>query len=202
MDNEYFRYGEEEIDYLKNKDEILGKSIDKIGLIKRKIIKNPFEALISSIVSQQISKKAAETVWLRFCNLIGEITPGNIIDVDDESIKKCGMSNRKVGYIKGIADSAITKKVDFDNLNILTDEEVIKQLITIRGVGTWTAQMILIFSLNRLNIISYDDLGIRRGIMNLYGLDVISKIEFSEYKKRYDPYASVASLYLWELASK
>lgn len=202
MDNQYFKYGEKEMDYLKSKDEILGKSIDKIGLIKRKIIKNPFEALISSIVSQQISNKAAETVWFKFCNLIGEITAGNIINTDNESIKKCGMSNRKVEYIKGIADVALTKTVDFDNLNLLTDEEIIKQLTTIRGVGTWTAQMILIFSLNRVNIISYDDLGIRRGIINLYGLEDISRIEFNKYKKKYDPYASVASLYLWELSSK
>ncbi|WFD10975.1 DNA-3-methyladenine glycosylase family protein [Tepidibacter hydrothermalis] len=202
MEKEYFKYGKKEIEYLKEKDKVLGENIDKIGFIKREIIKNPFEALISSIVSQQVSKKAAETVWFRFCNLIHEITPENIINIDDESIKKCGMSNRKVEYIKEIADAALSKRVDFNNLKLLTDEEIIKQLITIRGVGTWTAQMILIFSLNRLNVISYDDLGIRKGIINLYELEGISRKEFNEYKKKYSPYASVASLYLWELASK
>ncbi|WP_099189444.1 DNA-3-methyladenine glycosylase family protein [Tepidibacter mesophilus] len=202
MNKEYFKYGKKEIDYLKEKDKILGKNIDKIGFINREIIKNPFIALISSIVSQQVSKNAAETVWLRFCDLIDDITPLNIIKIDNESIKKCGMSNRKVDYIKGIANAALSKAVDFDNLNILSDEEIIKKLSSLRGVGVWTAQMILIFSLNRLDVISYDDLGIRRGIMNLYKLEDISRTEFNEYKSRYSPYASVASLYLWELSLK
>ncbi|CAH2214760.1 DNA-3-methyladenine glycosylase family protein [Tepidibacter aestuarii] len=199
---DYFRYGKEEIEYLKKKDKLLGESIDKIGFIQRKIIKDPFEALISSIVSQQVSKKAAETVWLRLCNLISDITPENIVNTDNESIKKCGMSNRKVDYIKGIADAALSKTVDFNNLHLLSNEEIIKKLSSLRGVGVWTAQMILIFSLNRLDVISYDDLGIRRGIMNLYGLEEISKKLFNEYKEIYSPYASVASLYLWELSLK
>ncbi len=197
---EYFQYGQKEIEYLKKKDKKLSAAIDKIGLIKRKITPDPFEALVSSIISQQISNKAAETVWNRFCELVVEISPENIIKANEEAIQKCGMSKKKVGYIKGIAESAVSGEIDFNNLDILSDEEIIKKLSSLHGVGVWTAEMLLIFSLNRPNVVSYKDLAICRGVMNLYGLKTLSKEQFQKYKKRYSPYGSVASLYLWALS--
>ncbi|EQB89566.1 hypothetical protein M918_19905, partial [Clostridium sp. BL8] len=110
---EFFKYGEKEIEYLKKKDKKLGAAIEKIGMIQREITPNPFEALISSIVSQQISSKAAETVWNRFINVIGVVAPENIDKVSIEEIQGCGMSLRKVGYIKGIAETAKGGEVDF-----------------------------------------------------------------------------------------
>jgi len=195
-----FEYGQKEIDYLKRKDKKLGAAIDRIGMIQREITPDPFTALVSSVVSQQISKKAAETVWIRLHTLLRNITPENIAQVEQSKIQGCGMSVRKAGYIKGIADAAISGIVDVDILHTLTDEEIIKKLSSLSGVGVWTAEMLLIFSLSRPDVVSYKDLAICRGMMNLYGLKELPKEKFERYRKRYSPYGSVASLYLWALS--
>lgn len=195
-----FEYGQKEIEYLKRKDKKLGEAIDRIGIIEREITPDPFTALISSVVSQQISKKAAQTVWDRLNTLLGEITAESIGRVRLSEIQSCGMSERKAGYIKGIAEADISGTVDFKTLHSLTDEEVIKKLSSLHGVGVWTAEMLLIFSFNRPNVVSYKDLAICRGMMNLYGLKELPKEKFERYKKRYSPYGSVASLYLWALS--
>lgn len=196
----YFLYGEKEIEYLKKKDKKLGAAIDRIGMIKREVNPDPFSALISSIVSQQISSKAAKTVNARLIELAGEINPENLYKLSIEDIQKCGMSIRKATYIKGIAEAAIAKTVDFNNLHSLSDDEIIEKLTSLYGVGVWTAEMLMIFSLGRMNILSYKDLAIRRGMMNLYSLKELTKEDFERYRNRYSPYGSVASLYLWELS--
>jgi methylated-DNA-[protein]-cysteine S-methyltransferase/DNA-3-methyladenine glycosylase II len=195
-----FQYGQEEIEYLKSKDKKLSAAIDRIGIIEREIMPEPFTALISSVVGQQISSKAADTVWSRLIELLSSITPENIAKADLAKIQACGMSMRKAEYIKGIGDAAISREVDFNTLDTLTDDEIIKKLSSLRGVGEWTAEMLLIFSFNRLDVLSYKDLAIRRGMMNLYGHKEITKDRFERYKKRYSPYGSVASLYLWALS--
>lgn len=198
----YFKYGEEEIDYLKKRDEKLAIEIDKIGMVKREINKDLFSALIESIIGQQISTKAAITVTNRFIDLVGKFTPENIEKVELESVQKCGMSLRKASYIKGIAHAAIKEEIDFKNLHKLSDDGVIKQLTLLKGIGEWTAEMILIHSLERPDILSYKDLGIRRGIMRLHGLEELSKKEFEIYRKIYSPYGTVASIYLWEISAR
>ena len=195
-----FEYGQKEIDHLKRKDKKLGAAIDKIGMIQREIMPDPFTALISSVVSQQISKKAAETVWNRLATLLGNLTPESITQVELSAIQSCGMSERKARYILGIADAAKSGVIDFRLLDTLTDEEIIKKLSSLHGVGVWTAEMILILSLCRPNVVSYKDLAICRGMTNLYGLKELSKVTFERYRKRYSPYGSVTSLYLWELS--
>jgi DNA-3-methyladenine glycosylase II len=195
-----FEYGQKEIDYLKSKDKKLGAAIERIGLIKRRITPDPFTALVSSVVGQQISSKAAETVWNRLNNLLGSITPESIAQAELSGIQGCGMSVRKAEYIKGVAEAAISGEVDFDSLHTLTDEEIIKKLSSLHGVGVWTAEMLLIFSLCRPDVVSYRDLAICRGMMHLYGLKELPKDKFERYRKRYSPYGSVASLYLWALS--
>lgn len=192
-----FLYGQKEIDCLKRKDKKLGAAIDRIGIIQREITPDPFTALVSSVVSQQISKKAAETVWNRLCMLLGDIRPEIITQVGLSEVQACGMSERKAGYIKGIADAAVSGTVDFKTLHTLTDEEIILKLSSLRGVGVWTAEMLLIFSLSRPDVVSYKDLAICRGMKNIYGLKELPKEKFERYRKRYSPYGSVASLYLW-----
>ena len=198
---DHFKYTKDEVEYLKGQDPILGVEIDKIGMIEREIDPDIFSALISSVISQQISTKAALTVKDRLIELIGPITPQNLDQTELESIQKCGMSLRKAGYIKGITDAAISQTVDFENLHNLGDKEVIEELVMLKGVGEWTAEMLLIHSLQRPNILSYKDLGIRRGIIKLYGLNDISEKEFQQYRERYSPYCTVASIYLWEISS-
>lgn len=196
----FFEYGQTEIDYLSRKDKKLAAAIEKIGMIQREVTPDPFTALISSIVSQQISNKAAATVWKRLETLLEIVTPERVDQVDQAAIQRCGMSERKAGYIKGIADAAVKGIVNFKTLSTLKDEEIITQLSSLHGVGVWTAEMLLIFSLGRPDVVSYRDLAIRRGMMNLYGLKELPKEKFERYQKRYSPYGSVASLYLWELS--
>src|SRR5699024_4559160 len=137
------------INYLKSRDPILGAAIEKIGMVKRKVNPDIFSALISSIISQQISTKAAITVKNRIADLIGEIRAENILEFEVLDIQKCGMSMRKANYIKGIAEAAISNTVDFHRLDELDDKEVIKELTILKGVGEWTAEMLLIQSLER-----------------------------------------------------
>ena len=195
-----FEYGEKEIEYLKKKDKKLGAAIDSIGMIEREIMPDPFSALISSVVGQQISSKAAKTVWTRLISLVSEVTPDKIANAELIEIQGCGMTMKKAQYIRGIAEAAICGEVDFNLLYTMSDEEIIIKLSLLHGVGVWTAEMLLIFSLCRPNVISYKDLAICRGMMNLYGLKELPKDKFELYKKRYSPYASVASLYLWAIS--
>ena len=196
-----FEYGAKEIDHLKQCDKLLGAAIDRIGLIRREVIPDPFTALVSSIISQQISKQAAATISGRLYRLLKEVTPESIFALDIDLIRGCGLSERKAGYLKGIAGAAISKEVDFKALPNLSNQEVIDVLTALRGVGVWTAEMILIFSLCRPDILSYRDLAICRGMINLYGLTDLPADNFEQYRKRYSPYGSVASLYLWALSA-
>lgn len=195
-----FEYGSQEILYLKSQDKMLGAAIDKIGMIKRKIMPDPFTALVLNVVSQQISKKAAETVGKRLYEILDNITPESVVQAELSEIQGCGMTRKKAGYIKGIAEAAISGQVDFKTLHLMSDAEVITKLNSLAGVGVWTAEMVLIFSLCRPDVVSYKDLAIRRGMMKLYGLTEISQVQFEQYRKKYSPYGSVASLYLWALA--
>jgi len=197
---DYYKYGTAETDYLKDKCGKLATSISRIGMINRRISPQPFQALISSIISQQISTKAAETVWERLKKLLGEVSAETIIKASPESIQSCGMTNRKVTYIRGIAEAAKSGEIDFDNLYKLSDKEIIEKLTALNGIGIWTVEMLLIFSLSRPDIISYGDLGIRKGIMHLYGLESLSKKEFEIYRQQFSPHNTVASLYFWALA--
>lgn len=196
----YFKYSDIEINYLKEKDILLFREIEKIGMVKREIESDLFMALISSIISQQISTKSAITVKDRLIDLIGEINPKNIDKINIEDIQKCGMSMRKAGYIKGIGEAVNKRLINFEGIQNLTDNEIISEMTKLKGVGEWTVEMLLIHSLERPDILSYKDLGIQRGLKKLYGLEKISKKEFEIYRNRYTPYNTVASIYLWEIS--
>lgn len=195
-----YEYGQTEIDYLKERDPVLGAAIDRIGIIERTVAPELFSSLISSIVSQQISTKAAATVWNRLEECLGEVTPERIVETPLEEIQSCGMSNRKAQYIKGIGAAAASGQISMETLDQLSDQDIIKQLSALHGVGVWTVEMLLLFSMCRPDVVSWGDLAIRRGMMNLYGLESLSKKEFELYREKYSPYGSVASLYLWALA--
>lgn len=199
---QYYKYGIKEIEYLKKKDKKLGEAIDRIGLIDREITPNLFPAIIDSIISQQISSKAAETVFRRLSDLVGELTPVNIVNMDVEKIQQCGMTLRKAGYIRNIAQKVLAGEFDLEELPKLSDEDIINKLVALNGIGIWTAEMLLIFALCRPDVVSYGDLAIRRGIITLYGLKELSKDKFNRYRKRYSPYGTVASLYLWKLSAE
>ncbi|HZK34307.1 MAG TPA: DNA-3-methyladenine glycosylase 2 family protein [Bacillota bacterium] len=199
---EIFKYGQEEIDYLKGKDKRLARAIDRIGPIKRELIPDLFPALVNSIIGQQISAKAATTVWNRMLDLMaGNITPEKVWSKSVDEIQKCGMSTRKVFYIQDAAEKILTGKFDMDGLKGLPDNEVKKQLSSLNGIGEWTAEMLMLFSMQRPDILSWGDLALKRGIMMLYGHKTLDRTRFDRYRRRYSPYASVASLYLWEISA-
>jgi 3-methyladenine DNA glycosylase/8-oxoguanine DNA glycosylase len=195
-----FTYTQEELAALKKKDKKLAVAIERIGMIERGINKDIFSALIDSIVSQQISNKAAETVGNRLALLCGGITPERIHNIEIGDIQKCGMSMRKAGYIKNAGEAVHSGSLDLTAFAVMPDEEIIRQLSELPGIGIWTAEMMLIFSLERRDVLSFGDLAIRRGLCNLYGHKSLTKEQFARYKKRYSPYGSIASLYLWELS--
>jgi DNA-3-methyladenine glycosylase II len=197
-----FRYGTTELEYLRKRDRKLGAVIDETGMIERRVIPDLFNALVASVTSQQISAKAAETVWKRLEEQFGTITPDVIATATEDEIRQCGMSTRKAGYIKGIGNAVVKGDISIDDLQNLADEEVILRLTALNGVGIWTAEMLLIFSMERPDVVSWGDLAIRRGMMRLYGKASIDRAAFERYRNRYSPYGSVASLYLWEISHR
>jgi 3-methyladenine DNA glycosylase/8-oxoguanine DNA glycosylase len=195
-----FEYDQSSIEYLQKKDKKLGAAIERIGRVERQVIPDLFTALVHSIVGQQISKQAAATVWNRVQEYFGEITPARVAIASSEEIQQLGMSLRKATYIKGVAEAALEGSLDLDRLNSLPDGEIIKRLSSLHGVGVWTAEMMLIFSMQRPDVVSWGDHAIRKGMMNLYGLTELTREQFDKHRKRYSPYGTVASLYLWEIA--
>ena len=195
-----FHYDEEAIRFLKAKDPILADIIDRIGPIERPIDADLFSALINNIVGQQISMKAQETVWKRMIAAFGAVTPENLCRVSIEEIQQCGLSTRKATNIREAAEKVISGECDLEALKDMSDEEVIAELSQLRGIGKWTAEMMLIFSMGRQDVLSWDDLAIHRGLRMVYHHRKITKPLFQKYKRRYAPYGSVASLYLWEVS--
>ncbi len=197
---DYYRYDDKAIDYLKSRDAELGRAIDRIGRIERAVIPDLFAALVSAIVAQQISAKAAATVWSRVATRCAPISPGRLATLAVEEIQSCGMSMRKAGYIRDSARAIERGEVDLSALPALEDQVVIERLSSLPGIGVWTAEMLLIFSMQRPDVVSWGDLGIRRGMRILYGCDPLDRAQFDVYRRRYSPYGSVASLYLWHIA--
>lgn len=199
-DKQYFKYGEKEIEYLKLKDPVLGKAIDEIGYVHREVIPDVFKALINSIIGQQISTKAQVTIWERFLIMFAPVTPEHIHSMTEETIQTCGISMRKAAYIKGIASSILDGSLDLPSLQALPDEAVCRRLSELKGIGIWTAQMMLIFSMQRMDVISPDDIAIIRGLRMLYRHRNITPKLFRKYQRRYSPYGTIASFYLWQIA--
>ena len=196
----FFQYDKQAVEYLKSRDQVLGQAIDIIGPIQRRVEPDLFMSLINSIISQQISAKAVTTIWNRLLNTIGEIKPQTINNCSVEAIQSCGLSFRKASYIKNVTECVLKGDLDIDNIKNLRDEQVCAELSKLNGIGVWTAEMLLIFSLQRQDVLSYGDLAIHRGLRMLYHHRKITKALFAKYRKRYSPYNSVASLYIWAIA--
>ena len=158
-----------------------------------------FAEVVSSIISQQLSVKAADTIEARLYNLLSkkQLSPQNILNLDPEAMRACGISYAKIKYIQSAAHAALTKEVNFNNLTNLSDEDVVAELIKIHGVGKWTAEMLLIFSLQRPDIFSIGDLGLRTAVANLYSVERSDLPAIQSIAQSWAPYRSLASRYLW-----
>jgi DNA-3-methyladenine glycosylase II len=196
----YFIYGDEEIEYLKSKDKILGGVIEKIGHIERVTDTDLFSSVVHHIIGQQISTKAQETIWQRLKDELGEVNAENIYKTDISRLQSLGMSFRKAEYIKDFADKVHSGSFNLQDISEMSDEEAIKALVSLKGIGVWTAEMILLFCLQRPDIFSFDDLAIQRGLRMVYHHRKIDRKLFEKYRRRFSPYCSVASLYLWAVS--
>ena len=186
-------------EYLTGKDKKLAKIIKNIDLLPLEIHNDYFRELTESIVSQQLSIKAADTILSRFYKLVqGPISPKKVIKLKDEKIRIAGISYQKISYIKDLAKKIEDEEIEFDKFNKLTDEKIIEELIAVRGIGRWTAEMFLIFGLGRPDVFSFGDLGLRRAIEKLYKIEKLSEIEAIRISEKWKPYRSVASRYLWK----
>jgi len=200
MTDPYFHYGETETAYLAAHDRRLGAAIARIGELSRRVNPDLFAALLESIVDQQISTAAARTVRARMLALLGAFTPETIMACPLEDLQRCGITFRKAGYLKSVAQAMLDGRLDIAALACLPDDQVVAELVKLPGVGQWTAEMLLIFSLQRPDVVSYGDLGIRRGMMRLYHHRELPPERFRRYCRRYSPYGTTASLYLWAIA--
>ena len=154
-----FRYGKKEMEYLKSRDRRLGEVIDQIGHIRWTVEPDLFSAIVQNIVSQQISGKAAESILARVVKALGEIAPETVAKTDVDAFRSCGVSQRKAEYIKDFAAKVVSGELDLDAVAKMPDAGVIATLSSLRGIGVWTAEMLLLFTLQRLDVLSYGDLG-------------------------------------------
>lgn len=196
----YFQYGDKETGYLKRKDKILGEVIEKIGPIERETDSDLFSSVIHHIIGQQISTKAQATIWRRMREQFGEVTAETILAAEISELQSFGMTFRKAEYIRDFAGKVQSGAFDLESVSRLPDNDAIQMLATLKGIGVWTAEMILLFCLQRPDIFSFDDLAIQRGLRMVYHHRKIDRKLFEKYRRRFSPYCSVASLYLWAVA--
>lgn len=185
---------------LREADPVMRALVERFGLIEYPVDPDLWRALVGSVVGQQLSMKAAATIRARVAALgeNGFPTPDRVLAIDDETLRACGLSRAKLGYIRDIARSWVAGGIRPEEIAGMADDAVIETLARLRGVGRWTAEMILIFSLGRADVLAVDDLGIRVGAHRAYGLaDRPGKAELLLLGEPWRPFRTYASLYLW-----
>jgi len=197
MDKKLFKKG---IAYLEKKDPVLKKIIQQVEdypIIRQD---NYFQALCESIISQQLAAKAAEAICRRFlAYFAGKLDPQTVDQTSPEDLRGLGLSQSKVRYIKDLAHCCLTDKVKLAELDSLSDQEVIGQLVQVKGIGKWTAEIFLIFGMGRMDILPADDLGIKKAIQALYRLPELPvPAMVQEMGENWLPYRTIAALYLWK----
>ena len=189
------------INQLSSIDPILKHLFNGFDIPKLKIEKNYFWSLCRSIIYQQISGKAAKTISDRFLALFRSginIQPREVLDIDINSLYSIGLSRQKASYMKNIAEAFGNKLINDENFLMMNDGEILKQLTMIKGVGKWTAEMFLIFTLRRSDVFPVTDLGVQKGFQIVYDLDELSTIEqMNEKAEKWKPYRTIVTLYLW-----
>ena len=195
-----FVYGEKELAHLRAKDAKLAAAIDRIGHVSREVESGLFSSVIHHIIGQQISSAAQRTVWKRFCDAVGDVTAENVCAKTQEELQALGMTFRKAEYILDFSRKVRDGEFDVEALANMDDQAVKDALSSLRGIGPWTAEMLMIFCMQRPDVVSYGDLAILRGMRMLYRKKEIDKASFARYCKRYSPYGTTASLYLWAIA--
>jgi DNA-3-methyladenine glycosylase II len=190
------------VKYLHRQDPVLRPLIDAYGVPTFRPHGNYYQELVESIVSQQLSVKAAATINGRFVDLFGHFPlPEEILAKEPEELRSAGLSGQKASYIRDLAGRVLDGSVRFDHLDSLSNEEIIAELTAVKGIGEWTVHMFLLFCMGRLDVLATGDLGVRTGIMRLYGLDHLPvKNEMQELSDKHEwaPYQSLVCWYAWK----
>ena len=159
-----------------------------------------FSSVVHHIIGQQISTKAQATIWKRMSDDLGEVNAETILSADVDKLQSFGITFRKAEYITDFARKVHSGEFDLQAISEMSDQKAIEALSSLKGIGVWTAEMILLFCLQRPDIFSYNDLAIHRGLRMIYHHRKIDRKLFEKYRRRFNPYCSVASLYLWAVA--
>ena len=189
--------------YLKKVDIRLAALINAYQPPKFEKHANYYHELVSSVISQQLSVKAAQTIEGRFKDLFGGEfpSPEQILEKDEEELRAVGLSRPKARYIQDLATKIMDGSVAFDNIDQLSNDEIIAELTKVKGIGVWTVHMFLMFCMGRLDVLPTGDLGIKNGVMKLYDLDHVPterEVEIIAEDNNWSPYQSVASWYIWQ----
>lgn len=182
------------------KDPKIAPLIDKHTVNFRGVSINIFRDILESIISQQLSVKAASTITNRFVELFPsqeKITPEEILKINDETFRSVGLSRQKISYLRSLSEFIVSEKLVLETLQNLPDEEIISQLTQVKGIGRWTAEMMLISSFAREDVFSVGDLGLRTAVSRIYGIDRNDHAAIEIISKAWSPYRTLASLYLW-----
>jgi DNA-3-methyladenine glycosylase II len=198
--------GDEGVEHLLKSDDTLARVIEEHGPldIEARVRGRPedaYGALLRAIVGQQLSVAAARTIYGRFTDLFDgrTPTPEELLEVDADTLRGVGLSRAKANYVRSLAEHVISGELELDRLDQLSDEAVTAEVTAVKGLGQWTADMFLIFHLGRPDVLPVGDLGVRRAVERLYGLEGLpSAAELEALGERWRPYRSLASLYLWE----
>jgi DNA-3-methyladenine glycosylase II len=198
--------GDEGLEHLRASDDTLARVIDERGPLDldarvRGRPADAYGALLRAIVGQQLSVKAARTIYERFTALFDgrTPTPEELLEVDADTLRGAGLSRAKASYVRSLAEHVISGELELDRLDELSDERVAAELVAVKGLGQWTADMFLIFHLGRPDVLPVGDLGVRRAVERLYGFEALpSAAELEALGERWRPWRSLASLYLWE----
>ena len=194
-----FKQSSPSVKSLASSDPRMGRLIEHIGDYSLRLRTNYTASIARTIAGQQISAQVARKIWGRVLTLCEDITPESLLSVSPEDLRSTGLSRSKVLYIREFCQKVIDSEIRLDHIGREDNEEIIRQLITVKGIGRWTAKMFLIFSLGKPDVLAEEDIGIRRSIKWLYSLpDLPTAGEVLDYGERWKPYRSVASLYLWE----
>jgi DNA-3-methyladenine glycosylase II len=198
--------GDEGLEHLRAADDTLARVIDERGPLdlEARVRGRPadaYGALLRAIVGQQLSVKAARSIYVRFTELFDgrNPTPEELLEVDTDTLRAVGLSRAKANYVRSLAEHVISGELELDRLDELSDERVTAELVAVKGLGQWTADMFLLFHLGRPDVLPVGDLGVRRAVERLYGFEALpSAAELEALGERWRPWRSLASLYLWE----
>ena len=191
--------------HLRKSDAVLAMVIKSVGPFTLKKMPGGFEVVVRSILSQQISTAAAATIRKRLEGLLpgGKIVPASLAKLSDEQLQSVGVSSQKRSYVRDLTERTLDGTIDFRRIARKPDEEAIAELIQVKGIGRWTAQMYLMFSLGRLDVFAPDDLGLQNAIKALYEIpEKPKRSDFEAVAEVWAPYRSIASWYLWRSLEK